>query len=77
MKAKLLFLLMILALASALPAAAETHRLENEALVLTIDEQTLEMTLQSKRTDGTIKSGADASGTSANASWRGFLGATV
>ncbi len=75
MKAKLALLLLMLLLP--LAALADTLRVENDALILTIDEATLDLTVTDKATGLTLKSGVDATGTGANKSWTGFLASTL
>lgn len=78
MKSKLICCLFILALLlSSAFALADVYTVENDALVLSIDEATLDMTITDKATGKTLKSGVDANGTGTNKSWTGFLASTV
>ena len=78
MKSKLSICLIVLALLL-LPAfaLADAYTTENEFLILTIDDQTLDMTITDKATGKTLSSGVDASGSGANKSWTGFLASTL
>ncbi len=76
MKAKLAWWIALLLLLPAL-ALADTHTVENDRLLLTIDDTNLDMTLTDKATGLTLSSGADAAGTGANASWTGFLASSL
>ena len=71
------FILLCLMLMLPLVALAEPFTVENDTLLLTIDDQTLDMVVTDKATGLTIASGVDASSTSANAAWQGFLGSTL
>lgn len=78
MKSKLVCCLvaLVLLLMCAL-SLAETHIVENETLVLSIDKATLDMTLTDKATGKTLSSGVNADGTGTNKSWTGFLASTL
>lgn len=76
MKAKLALWIALLLLVPVL-ALAQTHTVENDKLLLTIDDETLDMTLMDKATGRALSSGADAQGTGANASWTNFLSSTL
>lgn len=75
MKAKLLLIAILLLLP--VMALADVHTVENDALVLTVDLNNLDLTVTDKATGLTLNSGVDANGTGANKSWTGFLASTV
>lgn len=76
MRAKLALWIALLLLVPVL-ALAEIHTVENDRLLLTIDGETLDMTLTDKATGRMLTSGVDAQGTGANASWTNFLASTL
>ena len=76
MKAKMALWIALLLLLPVM-ALADTHTVENDYLLLTIDDTNLDMTVTDKATGLTLLSGADAGGTGANASWTSFLASSL
>lgn len=75
MKAKLLLIAILLLIPTL--ALADVCTVENDALILTVDQATLDLTVTDKATGLTMNSGVDATGTGANKSWTGFLASTL
>lgn len=75
MKAKLLLIAILLLLP--VMALADVHTVENDALILTIDQTNLDLTVTDKATGLTLASGVNATGTGSNKSWTGFLASTL
>ncbi len=75
MKAKLLLIAILLLIPTL--ALADVCTVENDALILTVDQATLDLTVTDKATGLTLNSGVDATGTGANKSWTGFLASTL
>jgi len=75
MKRKLLILLVLLLLPAI--ALADTHTVENDRLILTIDSEKLGVTVTDKATGKTLAGTVDAAGTGANKNWTAFLGSTL
>lgn len=75
MKAKLLLIALFLLIPAM--ALADVCTVENDVLILTIDQSTLDLTVTDKATGLTLSSGVDATGTGANKSWTGFLASTL
>lgn len=76
MKAKFILIALLLMLLPVI-ALADVHTVENDALILTIDSATLDLTVTDKATGLTLASGVDAAGSGANKSWTGFLASTI
>ena len=72
MKAKGFCLLLLLLLLPCI-GMAETHTVENEGYVLTIDGETMALTMLDKASGKLYASGADPDSVSGNAAWKGFL----
>ncbi len=77
MKAKLWALAALCLLLTALSCPALAVTAENKSILLTVDEETLDISVTDKRVSQTLLSGVDASATSVNASWKGFLASTL
>ena len=75
MKCKLLLLFLLLLLP--VIALADTHTVENDALILAIDSEKLALTVTDKATGQVFHSGVDAAGTGANKNWTAFLASTL
>ena len=76
MKCKGLLLLALLLMVPVL-ALAEVHTVENDALQLSIDSQTLALTVTDKATGHMFSSVVDPTGTGANKTWTAFLSSTL
>ena len=72
MKAKGFCLLLLLLLLPCI-GMAETHTVENEGYALTIDGETMALTMLDKASGKLYTSGADPDSVSGNAAWKGFL----
>ena len=72
MKAKGFCLLLLLLLLPCI-GMAETHTVENEGYALTIDGETMALTMLDKASGKLYASGADPDSVSGNAAWKGFL----
>ncbi len=77
MKCKIAWIAVLLCLLAALPALAEPHTVENEWLILTIDDTTLDVTLTDKATGQSLTSKVDTSVTKVNKDWTAFLTSSV
>ncbi len=81
MKCKFALLIALLLALTAFSALAEEaaalHTVENDALLMTIDPVTLEITVTDKATGKTFQSGQDASGTKTNKTWTAFLASSL
>ena len=75
MKCKLLLLFLLLLLP--VIALADTHTVENDALILAIDSEKLALTVTDKATGQVFHSGVDAAGTGANQNWTAFRASTL
>ena len=70
------FCLLLLLLFLPLIGTAETHTVENEGYVLSIDGETMGLTMLDKAGGKLYASGADPDSVSGNAAWKGFLSST-
>ena len=78
MKRKLLFTaLLLLALALPFMVCAETLSVENDRYILSLDADTLEISVTYKQGGQTITSSQDVSRSDANDSWKGFLQSSI
>lgn len=73
MRSKEFCLLLLLLLLLPWTGAAETHTAENEGYLLTIDSETMALSLLDKASGKEYMSGADPDSVSGNAAWKGFL----
>jgi len=69
--------LLILLLFLPLTALGETYTVENEGYLLSLDGETLALSLTDKASGITYLGGADPEQVSGNASWKGFLSSTL
>ncbi len=76
-KCALLIALVCLLLCGAALAEAAPHVVENELLTLSIDPETLALTVTDKATGKAFTSGQDASGTKTNKTWTAFLASSL
>ncbi len=77
MKAKLLWLLLLILLCLPALSLAETYTVENDALLLEIDPATMQLAVTDKQSGKTMCGYTDTSLGSMNAKWKGFLASTV